>query len=328
MKVNQTFDEFNYPEFSEKYFQKTGNILSETEDTIELIDGSILSSSGHYLTYDNNLDETLPNLLIGIRNPDAEERRKGTVRRKYFPRKLNRFRKKSIKFWVEDENHLSEILSAYPHLSFGIKLGKRSGTELLSLVLFFNWKVKNNLHRSILGREIFEIAEKRCKANAYQGDWSTLAKILQLQNSPRALLGFIRENFSKRSLYGNFLPNGEKIYNEAICFLSLYPVKTPQRKRGYSDKGSRRDPSKTKNLPDQFGTETVTRDDLFLTEQEANLHFLYGMTNPTKWKTVGSTEREYLRRQAKQAREERKKEQRRIKKLTGPVIIIRSSDQK
>lgn len=323
MRINQTFEDFDYPAFAKSYSKKHGIDFSETEENLILLDGTILDSSGHYLTYDNDFDQTLPNLLQGVKNPDAEERRKGSQgKTKFFPRKLRRFRRKSIKFWIDDENHLSEILSAYPHLSFDLKMGKRSATELLNLVIYFNWYY-GNLHKKIVGRIIFDLCEKRCRANCYQGDWGKLAKILQLQNSTTALYYHVKENFSKRSLYGNIFPTGSKLLEEELCLLTMYPIKRTQRKRGYSDKGSRRDPSKTKNEIDNIGKVEVTRDTLFLNEKEAILHFLYGVTNPAREEVIGQTEIEYRKRMAKEERIRRKKELERIKRLTGPVKVYK-----
>lgn len=348
IKVRSTVEEFDFQKFKEEYCKKHGiksidslqvpsensneeirssferdlrNSFENSDIQIVLLDGTIFDSLGNQ-TYDNDYDETLNGLLIGVRNPNQEDRRKQiSTKRYFFPRKLRPLRQESIQFWVKDENHLSEILSKWSHLSFGLKLGNRSATEILSLIAYFNWKY-GSLTKNLIGKKIFDIAEKRSKAHCYQGNWSRISKILQMQENPIALFGIYKELIPRRELKGNLLPIGEKLFNEKLCRLSCYPVNRPKRKRGYSDKGSRLDPSKDHKTEMTIVGEDVrvTREGLSLSSKEALVHFLYGVTNPCKKKPKkGILEIEYDKKIARDKKEILRREKQRERQYTSEV---------
>lgn len=305
-----------------------GYIVEEHRNRFESRSGELVliqESISYSHSYDNDFDNLVPSILLGVKNPNSEERRNQSPKRKYrFPRSLLKYRDKNIQFWESRQTNLAEMMSAYPQLSFGTKIGKRKANELLSLFIYIYWK-KRPQEVSFL-EDILDSMERRCRANNYQGDWSLLSKVLQLRSSKIALLGFIRENFHKRMLYGNLLPKGEKIYKELTVVISLYPVNAPQRKRGYSDKGSTKFAHETHDLSISSSTVEMTRSNLTLSPDEALLHHLYGVTNPCRKGIEPASERLYRKKMNQQHNQKRRAEIKRMKSLSSPVKIIKTSE--
>lgn len=85
----------------------------------------------------------------------------------------------------------------------------------------------------------------------FEGDWNTVRRILTEDTSLSIYdtWSFIMENMSPQDWFGNFVPNlvqalkAIRLRRRYFSVLSdTRPVRKPQRKRGYNDKGSRRSP--------------------------------------------------------------------------------------
>jgi len=97
-------------------------------------------------------------------------------------------------------------------------------------------------------RIIREIGQKARRAQ-YQGDWMIIKEILEKSNFQSWIETWriIMPNFSSEDWFGNIVPLLKASFRK-IKYVSDYvsveedtrPVNRPQRKRGYTDKGSRR----------------------------------------------------------------------------------------
>jgi hypothetical protein len=302
--------------------------ICEQTENFSTLDGFVFDYDQGRFSYDNDFDETLPPILIGTKNPNQEERKKQFTRKFRFPRKLIPLRSKNIKFWKEEKSLLSEILSAYPHLSARIcGMGTRKANELLSLLVFLN-QSGQCLQDLPLGEDLFEIIRKRCVANNYQGDWRLLSKLLQIENHIQVSDYWIKENFNQREISGNLVPKGKKLLESLVIRLTLFPVNKPKRKRGYSDKGSRKDPSKIHELSISNQEVKETRTLETLKGKNLLLNFLYGVSNPVKYiENETQSEIDYRKRINQDLNRIRRQEKKRIQSLTGEVITIKNKEK-
>lgn len=88
--------------------------------------------------------------------------------------------------------------------------------------------------------QIGQIAKRR----QYQGEWMVVHHILKVFDV-RLALYLLFEEYRKtpRDVFGNIIPMGLKALNQKVKVVDPYrqgPVRRPQRKRGYDDKGSSR----------------------------------------------------------------------------------------
>jgi hypothetical protein len=291
------------------------------EDSITL-DGYSLDITNKQFTYDNDFDQSLPSLLIGVKNPNQEEKGKQLPKKQfYLPRSLYKYRKNNIQFWESKQEFLTEIQSRYPQISIKVKnIGNRKGYEFLCLI-YYLLKSNRSLFRIPGGEELYETIRKRAKSNSFEGEWKQVSKALQLTRGPKLLNYWFEENYSPRALKGNMLPMGEKFFNQINLIITCYPVKHKMFKRGHRDNGSGKscqDPNKdiisntiitqTKELEAYSGKELIT-------------NFLYKVTAPLIEIEETKLEKEYRKRINKQVNTKRKTELKRIKSLTGVVKI-------
>lgn len=321
MRINQTVDEFDLELYRTR----------DDWETIQLLDGTVYEriswtdSEGDYQeyihkSYDNDYDETYPLLLSGVKNPNAEDRQRGRKKKKYFlPKKLSKLRVRPLSFWVKGESNLTEILSVYSQVSAKANIGKVSAYKLLSFLVYLNVEQKKTLLELPLGIDLYETMCKRARAHAYEGYWGNLNKLLQMQSSLLAAQGHIKFDYSGREVKGNLLPNGREYYDNLTISLTACPVNSPARKRGYNDKGSRKDPSKTKEVVDNHSTKETTRDDSYLSPRQALYQFLLGPSNPVTKEYRPQTVVDHQKKMNRLLRKQRREELKRIQSLTGPV---------
>ena len=77
----------------------------------------------------------------------------------------------------------------------------------------------------------------------FQGEWLEIEELLQLQNNaPGRIISFYLERHSSDAWFGTDLPRIIRIIRSGKTYNPYLPkkgkVNTPQRKRGYNDKGS------------------------------------------------------------------------------------------
>ena len=332
-KINKVLDEITIDDFNQ-------------EDSIVTLDGYEVSKFGYetrsdnyhqkgFYTYDNNLDQTVPAIHQGMKNPSAEDRQKNSSGRKYFlPRQLKSKRSKNIQFWKERTDALSEISSRYPQISIRLKgLGNRSAQELMSLYVYILLKEKDFYNIPIISIQLRDILERRARSHQYQGKWKILSKLLMYHDYPALqehifFDEFLGDRISTRSLYGNILPKGRQIYENLKVELTCDPVKKPSWKRGYRDKNSRK-PVHEIHEAITFTREEQkqTRENLTPEHGKVTLSYLYGGSLPTKYVENESDQVvEYRKRYNKQLKERKRKEKQRIKDLCGPVITYKLND--
>lgn len=268
-------------------------------------------------SYDNDHDETLPTILTGVKNPNSKERMKNIRHRRSFPKSLLPKRKLKWTEWYQGNNNLSEILSKYPHLSAGIVIGQKSAYDILCLIIELNWEYLP--HNLPFYEDLLHVAQRRCRANNYQGKWNLLSKILQVVSNKTALLGFIRENFHSRELYGNIIPHGRRQLETIYVHISLFPVNYPQRQRGYKDKGSQKALHEIHDLSVSCSTKRLTRENLLTTSKQSVVNFLYGSSTPVWIGGESESESNYRKIINRQNNQQRKQERDRIKSLSSPV---------
>lgn len=294
----------------------------DSSEQLLTLDGYVIDHGN--ISYDNDFDQTLPNLLQGVKNPNEADRKNQRPKQfPRFPRKLLHLQTKNIKFWVERQTNLSEIMSSYPHLSAVLQIGRRSANELLALVLCVNIELKIPIQCLPLGDDLFNKIERRCRSNSYEGNWSKLAKLLQTQRSFIANKLFIEESFTSRSLYGNLLPMGRRVLETITLRLTIFPVKRTKRKRGYADKHSKKFAHETHDLSISSASVECTRETLELSSHEALVHYLYGYTNPVKEVKEDQAEIDYRKRINQQLNDQKRKEARRAKGLSSPVKVYK-----
>jgi hypothetical protein len=321
MRINKTVDDFDLEPYRNR----------DDWETIQLLDGTVyekiswISPEGEYQeyihkTYDNNYDETLPLLLSGVKNPSAEDRVKSRKKKKYFlPKKLSKLRVRPLTFWVQGESNLTEILSVYSQVSAKVNIGKVKAYKLLAFLVYLNKVEGKTIFQLPLGAELYEIFERRAKSHAFEGYWGNLNKLLQMQSSLLACQGHIKFDYSDREIDGNLIRTGKDYYENLTISLTACPVNTPARKRGYNDKGSRKDPSKTKEVVDNFSSSETTRESSFLSPKQALYHFLLGPTNPATKEYKPQSVVDYQKRMNRLARQQRRKELERIRSLNGEI---------
>lgn len=321
MRINQTVDEFDLESYRNR----------DDWETIQLLDGTVYERISWYTpegvyqetihqSYDNDYDETLPLLLSGVKNPNAEDRQRPRQKKKFFlPKQLSNLRVRPLSFWVKGESNLTEILSVYSQVSARVNIGKTSAYNLLAFLVYLNVEKEITVFQLPLGMEIFETMSRRAKVHAYEGYWGNLNKLLQMQSNLIAAQGHLKFDYHVREIKGNLLPTGRQYYEKLTISLTAYPVNTPARKRGYNDKGSRKDPSKTKEVVDNFSYSISTRDDSFLTPKQAIYHFLLGPTNPVKKEYKPQLVVDHQKRMNRLIRQQRREELKRIRSLTGEV---------
>ena len=323
MRINQTVDEFNLDSYRNR----------DDWETIQLLDGTVYEKVSWYTedgkyqeyihkSYDNNYDETLPLLLSGVKNPSSEDRMKSRKKKKYFlPKKLSKLRVRPLSFWVKGESNLTEILSVYSQVSAKVNIGKTTAYKLLAFLVYLNVEKKMTIFDLPLGSDLYDSFSRRAKSHAYEGYWGNLNKLLQMQSSLIAAQGHLEFDYSDREKNGNLLPIGRKYYEDLTISLTACPVTHTARKRGYNDKGSRKDPSKTKEVMDNHSTTDYSRDDSFLTPKKALYHFMLGPTNPVKKEYRPQSVVDYQKRMNRIARQQRRKELERIRSLNGEVKV-------
>lgn len=326
MKVNTTLDELDISLFQDE--DSNFPLITLDGFTIEKHykggsnKGEISPEFFFQTSYDNDYDQGLSNILEGVKNPNQADRASGRGPKKvFFPKKLLNFRKKPITFWIESEKNLSEILSLYPALSARIVLGKLKAKRCVDLIIYLLWKRGLRLSDVPLGNTLFETLERRCFAHNYEGDWALVSHLLQVNCNKVASYLYIKERFPKDELIGNILPNGEKLFNQLIIELSAFPVNRPNRKRGHNDKGSKKSSSTIREAVDNFTKIHSTRDELSLSEHQAVVHYLYGLTNPRKIIEEPDGVKEYRRKLNRQQRQKNLKEKERVKALTGEIKV-------
>lgn len=305
--------------------------FGDGDEDFYTLDGFVYNSKEGTLSYDNDLDETLPSLLIGVKNPNEADRRESRPRRKfYFPRQAKKYQIQNIQFWIKRKENLSEVLSRWPQLSVRIRgLGRSSAKDLISFLVYLNSQDIKLLSLPG-GEEISEIIIHKCKVHLLEGEWRYLASLLQLVNAPRLLNERIEERLSHRSIYGNYIPRGKQIYEEILKIeLTCFPVNYSNRKRGHRDSHSGNSVQVTKNeYSEKIGTLETTRDLKILSGKELILQYLYGYTAPVMKIKLSSLESEYRRRLNQQRKEKQKRERKRSQSLTSEVRIIRPKNLK
>lgn len=290
------------------------------------IDGFVYNSKEGTLSYDNDFDETLPNLLKGVKNPNEADRRNSRPRKKfYFPRQAKKYQIQNIQFWIKRKEILSEVLSRWPQLSIRIRgLGRSTAKDLVALFVYLN---SQNIKLLELpgGEEISEIIIHKCKVHLLEGEWRYLASLLQLANAPMLLNERIEERLSSRSINGNYIPRGKQIFEQLLKIeLTCFPVNYSNRKRGHRDSHSGNSVQITKNeYAEKIGTLETTRDLKILSGKDLVLQYLYGYSAPVIEIKLNSLESEYRKRLNRQRKEKQKRERKRSKSLTSEVRIIR-----
>lgn len=124
---------------------------------------------------------------------------------------------------------------------------------------------------------------------------------------------------------GNFFPAGERIFNSLIIELTAFPVNRPKRKRGYSDKGSRKNPHEIHDCSISRSTVEFTREVEPLSVKQSLVEFLYGATAPAKIVRESQEEIDYRKKINRQINQLRRIEEKRIKSLTGKVVVYRAN---
>jgi hypothetical protein len=129
-----------------------------------------------------------------------------------------------------------------------LKTGKGCSLGLIALSF-----IGTNSHNDLVIREqIQKIASRR----NFEGEWNTVKELLLTENIPFKMISKYLENRSSEDFFGNDfkllkrIGRSVKFYNPYLQ--SKLPVKKPQRKRGYDDKGHLRDSSKARQEPRPF----------------------------------------------------------------------------
>lgn len=288
------------------------------------LDGYVYDPDNNQYSYDNDLDQTVPAIHQGVKNPDAEVRQKGSSGRKYYlPRQLKSVRLKPIQFWIEGTATLSEIESAYPQISSRIKgLGNRSAQDLLSLLVYLHVRFRRPIEVLPKGLDLVEICERRARAHQYSGKWKKVSKLLQYSEHPALFEEVLKEQSSYREINGNLIPRGKVIYESLKVELVCNPVKNPKRKRGYADNHSRRADHEIHELAESRMEVSWTRDSS--KTRNPLVSFLYGSSNPARVvDNESETEKTYRRKINRQIKELKRKERQRQRELSSEVISYR-----
>jgi hypothetical protein len=300
--------------------QLSNDYIQKATEDFSTLDGFVYDCNTGSFSYDNDFDQTFPSILEGVRNPSQEERTKSRPPKQYFmPSQLRNLRKASIQDWDLSEINLTEVLSRYPQISARVGgLGKRKAYEFKALLTFLAFEYKPLLSTT-LGSDIFETIKKRCLSNAFEGDWKFLSKLLTLVHSCDMSSYLIKEKHSQREINGNLIPIGRKFFNDLFIELTAYPVTPAARKRGYKDKGSRKDPHEVHDLSTSTSKISSTRDIEPLTGKQGLVAFLYGVSAPAKIIVESTMEINYRKRMNRQLNHFRRQLAKRIKQLSGPV---------
>lgn len=145
------------------------------------------------------------------------------------------------------ENNQAEIPSEYPDLPrvVSLRCSVTKASQALGVLFYLvNQQVppweSDVIYRS-LGLQAY-----RCN---YNGEWRTVQELLEAeQQTPEEYKQIFLKTHSPEDLYGNYLQKDKMRYFGRLIFAKNLespddrPVKRTIRKRGYSDKGSRRLP--------------------------------------------------------------------------------------
>lgn len=112
-----------------------------------------------------------------------------------------------------------------------------SAREAMGLILVF--PRNSSLYLLIL----LEIAEKAYQSQ-YQGLWIKTQKLCELRSLDLQLYFLFETGFTENEIFGNLLKIGNQRLKRVRIFTPTGPVVYPIRRRGYKDKGSRREESK------------------------------------------------------------------------------------
>lgn len=144
--------------------------------------------------------------------------------------------------WFQLKFSPSEAKALYPDTSIeesfligGLK--NLTAREAMGLILVF--PRTSPLYLSIL----LEIAEKAYQSQ-YQGLWIKTQKLCELRLLELQLYYLFESGFTENEIFGNLLKIGNHRLKRVRIFTPTGPVTYPIRRRGYKDKGSRREESK------------------------------------------------------------------------------------
>jgi hypothetical protein len=89
-----------------------------------------------------------------------------------------------------------------------------------------------------------------CYTKNYEGNWNLIEQLVRLKTSaPQKILDLIIENIGPHAFFGNWIPLmkfvARKLSQQILFLADRRPVYKKQRKRGYNDKGSLRERSRT-----------------------------------------------------------------------------------
>lgn len=152
--------------------------------------------------------------------------------------------KKQILRKITERISFSETMSIYSHLPLG-KLSWRIGglrnltsKEALGLALVVPF-IPSEL-KFLLRIELQDLAYHK----RYEGDWMLVQKLSEAESEELVLWKFlVLEERSSREIFGNLLPLATKRLEKIELYDPNYHrrINKPQRKRGYTDHGSRKD---------------------------------------------------------------------------------------
>lgn len=320
------------PESAKKFYLAGRNVYDTTSETYNFNpdwtykDLETLITQGFYPG-----DEAInPSLLEGFKSPNSHDRSNQKPKKVIYldkkTRKLvnNLNRKFSYEVEVEGKiithkpdfslsveervNYLSELQCCLHHLNYQVYLGTgrlKNSSECLALLVEILYT--EQYWKSIDWYWFYDTLARRAYSNSFQGDWATIARLLQCSSSKSACLGVIRNlketkfcnkkgNFSKAK-WNDFRLRGQRARNKVSYSIRLSdPVKHKQFKRGFQhgNPSGNLSSKTTEEESDLLISHSSWTRDLTLppTEKESIMNFLYNNKRPIKEKTL-STEGKY-----------------------------------
>lgn len=143
---------------------------------------------------------------------------------------------------------ISAAASLYPDIpeelvSYWIR-GIRDSQSAVAAILVL-WKIVPGHRNRFKKEKMFVHLAHLAYANRYNGRWSLVQELLELrEHSLIAIISKILENESTNYLFGNLIPLTQRLLSKTekrTYYRSVKtdsrPVRYPQRKRGYSDRG-------------------------------------------------------------------------------------------
>lgn len=221
--------------------------LGSTHPALDSIQLSTIDGYSFYMkngpSYNSNFDRILPNEVYGTRDPSSEERREGNrrVRRFYLPRQVKPLQRRNLEFWSKNDKSLAELQSKYPHLRVRIVWDRLTVTVALGLILKYYTKDFKRLYDSLVGFEILEKLEAESRKHNFQGRWALVGRLIQLSAYPILVQETLEEIYPSKRSRSSLIILAEDFLDKSYIYLNDRAPTSKQRKRGYSDKGSRKE---------------------------------------------------------------------------------------